>query len=146
MCPCDGKSQLQFACLSSSRDPLADICWAILERDVVLFAALQKIDPVLIHEGQISQVQDDAATVGLFADQRFQLAYVFCVHSTAQLDDHLSVRRPRDLQQSPSPENSYVRSAAHPCNGNHSANLKLLKLGSLTGIQVANFRNVCEIS
>src|SRR6266849_2510662 len=39
----------------------------------------------------------------LFADQRFHLAYVFCVHSTAQLNDHLSVPCPRDLQHSPSP-------------------------------------------
>src|SRR5258708_10196990 len=34
-----------------SRDPLAYVCWAILERDVVLFAALEKTDRVLIHEG-----------------------------------------------------------------------------------------------
>ena len=39
-----------------------------------------------------------------------------------------------------------VGSVAHPYNGNHSANVKLLKLGSLMSIQVANFRNVCEIS
>jgi hypothetical protein len=41
---------------------------------------------------------------------------------------------------------SSVSSVAHPCNGNHGANVKLLKLGSWTGIQVASFRNVCEIS
>jgi hypothetical protein len=37
--------------LSFSRDPLADICWAVLKRDVVRFAALEKTDRVLIHEG-----------------------------------------------------------------------------------------------
>src|SRR6266851_10515451 len=35
---------------------------------------------------------------------------------------------------------------AHPCNGNRRANVKFLKLGSLTSIRVASFRNVCEIS
>jgi hypothetical protein len=30
--------------------------------------------------------------------------------------------------------------------GNDSANVKLLKLGHLESIQVASFRNVCEIS
>jgi hypothetical protein len=34
----------------------------------------------------------------------------------------------------------------HFCNGNYSANVKLLKIGSLMTIQVANFRNVCENS
>ena len=53
MCSCDGKSQLLFSCLSFSRDPFADICWAILERDVVRFAALEKTDRVLIHEGEV---------------------------------------------------------------------------------------------
>ena len=33
-----------------------------------------------------------------------------------------------------------------PCNGNHSANIKFLKLASLTAIQIAIFRKVCEIS
>jgi hypothetical protein len=33
-----------------------------------------------------------------------------------------------------------VGSVAHPCSGNQSANVKLLKLGSVTGIQVASFR------
>ena len=36
---------------SRFRDPLADVRWAILERDVVRFAALEKTDRVLIHEG-----------------------------------------------------------------------------------------------
>src|SRR6266481_6595122 len=53
ICSCEGKAQLPFSCLSSSRDPLADICWAILERDVVRFAALEKTDRVLIHEGEV---------------------------------------------------------------------------------------------
>src|SRR6266436_9013839 len=34
---------------SFSRDPLADVCWAILELDVAGFAALKKTDSVLIH-------------------------------------------------------------------------------------------------
>src|SRR5467141_729558 len=51
MCSCDGKSRLHFSCLSFSRNPLADVRWAILERDVVRFAALEKTDRVLIHEG-----------------------------------------------------------------------------------------------
>src|SRR5260370_39115087 len=42
MCPCDGESQLLFPCLSSS-DPLADKCWAMLERDAVLFALPQRV-------------------------------------------------------------------------------------------------------
>src|SRR5216684_3532564 len=37
--------------VSFSRDPLADVRWAILERDVVRFAAIEKTDRVLIHEG-----------------------------------------------------------------------------------------------
>jgi hypothetical protein len=39
-----------------------------------------------------------------------------------------------------------MSSIAHACNGNHSAKVKLLKLGSVLSIQVANFRNVCEMS
>ena len=35
---------------------------------------------------------------------------------------------------------------AYFCKGNYRANVKLLKLGSLMSIQVASFRNVCEIS
>jgi hypothetical protein len=44
-------AQLPFWFLCSSpfsRDPLADVCWAILERDVVRFAAAKKTDSVLI--------------------------------------------------------------------------------------------------
>jgi hypothetical protein len=33
---------------SFSRDPLADVCWAILELDAVGFAALKKTDSVFI--------------------------------------------------------------------------------------------------
>src|SRR5712664_970012 len=54
----DGKSRLHFSCLSFSRDPLADICWAILERDVVRFAALEKTDRVLIHEGEVFRSEE----------------------------------------------------------------------------------------
>ncbi len=43
---------LRFLCASSfSRDPLADVGWAILEGDAVRFATPKKIDGVLIHEG-----------------------------------------------------------------------------------------------
>jgi hypothetical protein len=48
-------------------------------------------------------------------------------------------------------QNSYLGVVAcgavtRPCNGNHDANVRLLKLSGLMSIQVANFRNVCEIS
>src|SRR5258708_15600583 len=51
-----------------SRDPLADICCAILERDVVRFAALEKTDPPFIHEGYISQLHADAPPLSPFPD------------------------------------------------------------------------------
>lgn len=95
---CDGKSRLHFSCLAFSRNPLADICWAIPERDVVRFAAFEKTDRVLIHQRQVFQIHDYAATARFCAQQCFQLAYVFSAHSTAQLKDHLSIRGPRDPQ------------------------------------------------
>src|SRR6266853_4809987 len=109
------------------QDPLADECRAILELDAVRFAALKKADGVLIHQRQVFQIQDDAATARFCADQRFQLGYVFCPHSTAQLKPHPSVRCPRDLQHPPSPENSYRCDANHTCNGNHSSNVSYRK-------------------
>lgn len=36
---------------SFSRDPLADVCRAILELDAVLFAVFEKPDSISIHEG-----------------------------------------------------------------------------------------------
>src|SRR6266436_4850205 len=51
------------------------------------------------------------------------------------------------LELGPTVSLSLSWSPSHtPCNGNHSANVKLLKLGSVMGIQVASFRNACEIS
>src|ERR1700746_774421 len=99
-------AQLPFSFLCSSPfslDPLADVRRTILELDAVTFAGPKKTDNLLIHEPEIFQVQDDAPTARFGADQRFQLAYVFCAHSTAHLKDHLSVRRPLDLEHPPSP-------------------------------------------
>ena len=38
-----------------------------------------------------------------------------------------------------------ISSVAHPWNSNRRANVNLLNLGSLTTIQIANFRNVAKI-
>src|ERR1700761_6788471 len=87
-----------FVSLPFSRDPLADVCWAIVELDAARFATLKKTDSVLIHQRQIFQVQGDAATDPFRTEQLFQLTYIFSIHSTAQFKDHLSIRYPRDLQ------------------------------------------------
>src|SRR5215510_12536994 len=81
---------------SLSRDPLTDVCWAVPELDAIRFTALQKTDNVLIHEGQLDQVQDDTAPLSFRAEQRAQLAQVLHVHSTAHVDDELSVLVPGD--------------------------------------------------
>jgi hypothetical protein len=80
------------------RDPLADVCWTILELNVVGFAASQKTDSVLIHQGKISKVQNDAATIRFRTEQRFQFGLVFSVHSATHCKDHFAVRCPRDLE------------------------------------------------
>src|SRR6266851_5253771 len=72
------------------------------------------------------------------SSQCFKLAYVFCVHSTAQLNDHVSILCPRDLQHSPSPGNSRFR------NSNHRANIKLGKLGSFDVYPGCEFSQLCS--
>jgi len=64
-------AQLPFLFLYSSpfsRDPLADVWWAILEPDAVGFAVLKKTDNALVHQPQVFQVQDNVAIVCLCAD------------------------------------------------------------------------------
>ena len=43
---------------SFSRDPLADVSWAILELDGVGFTAPEKANNVTICQGQVSQIQN----------------------------------------------------------------------------------------
>src|SRR5262249_6729012 len=81
---------------SLSRDPLTDVSWAIPELDAIRFTALQKTDSVLINKSQFDQVQDDTAPLSFRAKQRSQLAQVLPVHSTAHVDDELSVLVPSD--------------------------------------------------
>jgi hypothetical protein len=56
----------------------------------------KKIDDVLIHEDDVTQVQEDGLSARFPAEQRFQLSYVFCFNSTAQPKDHFSVCCSRD--------------------------------------------------
>jgi hypothetical protein len=70
---------MQVTLRSFSRDPLPNVRWAILELDAVRFAALKKFDCVSIHQGQILQVQHDAAAFGLGLKLGFQLAQIFGV-------------------------------------------------------------------
>ena len=57
----------------SSRDPLANVCRAILERDALRFATLKKVDRAFTNQGHVLQVQYDVAMVFFRADERFQL-------------------------------------------------------------------------
>src|SRR6266850_2955241 len=79
-----------------SRDPLTDIRWAIQELDAILFTGLEKTDCVLIHEGQLEQVQDDPAPLRFRAEKRCQIVHVLHVHTTAHLEDDLAVFFPGD--------------------------------------------------
>src|SRR5262249_22491940 len=81
---------------SLSRDPLTDVCWAIQELDAIRFTALEKTDSVLIHEGQLEQVQDDTAPLPFRAEEGGQIAHVLYVHTTAHLEDDLAVFVPGD--------------------------------------------------
>jgi hypothetical protein len=40
-------------CRLLAYNPFTDVCWAILERDAAGFAALEKVDSVLICEGYV---------------------------------------------------------------------------------------------
>ena len=83
---------LKLTSASLSGDPLADVCRAVLERDAVRFATLEKIDRVSTNQGHVVQVQYYVATVWFRADERFQLGYVVLGHSAAQRKDHLAIR------------------------------------------------------
>ena len=52
--PADSITVWSISSLSFSRDPFADICWAVLKRDIVRFTALEKTNRFLIHEDQIA--------------------------------------------------------------------------------------------
>ncbi len=49
-CSCPHSHLILFVGVRFSRDPLADICWAILQLDAARFAAPKKTDNVLIHQ------------------------------------------------------------------------------------------------
>jgi hypothetical protein len=85
-----------FFLLLFSLNPLPYIGRTILELDAIGFAMPKKIDHVLIHEGHVTQVQEDALSARFPAEQRFQLSYVFCFNSTAQPKDYFSVCCSRD--------------------------------------------------
>ena len=75
-----------------SGDPLADVCRAIRQRDVVPFATLEKVDRVLTYQGHVFQIQDYRSVSCFRADQRLQLGYIVLGHSAAQRKDHLPIR------------------------------------------------------
>jgi hypothetical protein len=77
---------------SVSGDPLANVCRAIRERDVVPFATLEKVDRVSTYQGHVFQIQDYRSVFSFRADQRFQLRYIVLGHSAAQRKDHLPIR------------------------------------------------------
>jgi hypothetical protein len=70
----------------------------------------------------------------------------FCVGSANWRDSQLRFSMSKSCIRVKCFAVAIMGSVAHACNGNHSANVKLLKLGSVLSIQVANFRDVCEIS
>src|SRR5262249_49790338 len=89
---------LVVAGVSLSHNPFTNVFWAVLELDAVCFAALEKSDSVSIHEGQVPQVQDDAAAVRLRSKEGVQLGDMVCCQSTANGKDDLAVRRSSNLQ------------------------------------------------
>src|SRR6266404_2111592 len=111
---------------SFSRDPLANVCRAILDLDAVRFADLEKPDSLSIHEGQVFQVQDDAATLRFRSKQCFHLGYIFCVHSTTQRKDNFAVCRSGDLQH-----RSSFGTRFSTLKGNCSSNGNLMKMDYL---------------
>src|SRR5262249_17761695 len=89
---------LVVAGVSLSHNPFTNVFRAVLELDAVCFAALEKSDSVSIHEGQVLQVQDDAAAVRFCSKEGVQLADMVCCQSTAKGKDDLAVRRSSNLQ------------------------------------------------
>ena len=63
-----------------------------LPGDVSRFASGQKINAVFARKSHILEVENDAATLGLRTNERFQLGDMLFVEPAAELKDHFPVR------------------------------------------------------
>src|SRR5208282_3876036 len=66
------------------RNPLADICRAILELGAIRFATSQKYNCVSIHELDLSQIQNNAVVLSFDFEESLQLYHLFRIDSTTQ--------------------------------------------------------------
>ena len=107
--------------------------------DGVYFAAAKKVDYVLINQRQVFQVPNDEAIAGFCAEQRFELAYVFCAHSTGEIEDRLSVRGPRE-------EFLPLWTQSHTCYCNRYTIPKVLKINQIEVMLTCDFRKFAKVA
>ena len=93
------KTSVGLLSVSLSGDPLADIWFAIHQRNVIRFALSEKIDAVLTRQSHVLEVENDAAILLFHGDERFQVGDAVFVDPAAQGENDVPVRVPLNSQQ-----------------------------------------------
>jgi hypothetical protein len=83
---------------STSRNPVSNIGWAILEGYLVPFAPLEKVNGFAINQRHILQVQYYSGDFPLRRDQRLQFRQAFVAHSTDKRQNDMSVGAAKNLE------------------------------------------------